>query len=136
MEKSFVGSVPLGFHKFVLQSKLWKRFFSLKIWKIWENNYIDESQAWLSLYIQKDFKLVNFLYKISSYKYHALKRITPNLGKSKDLQKTEFSELFFFASFWIVQLSKFGNFSEISVFFWTRKNFAKIVSNSEFTEYS
>jgi hypothetical protein len=33
---------------------------------------------------------------------------------SKALQKTEFSELFVFAGF---QLSKFGNFSEISGFF-------------------
>jgi len=33
------------------------------------------------------------------------------------LRKTEFSELFNFASFGIVQFSKFGNFSEISVNF-------------------
>jgi len=35
----------------------------------------------------------------------------------KDLRKTEFSELFVFAIFGIVWLSKFRNFSEISVFF-------------------
>ncbi len=36
---------------------------------------------------------------------------------TKALQKTEFSELFVFASFGIVQLLKFGNFSEISSLF-------------------
>jgi len=35
----------------------------------------------------------------------------------KALQKTEFSELFVFASFGIVQFSKFGNFSKISGLF-------------------
>jgi len=36
---------------------------------------------------------------------------------TKALRKTEFSELFVFASFGIVRFSKFGNFSEISGLF-------------------
>jgi len=43
-----------------------------------------------------------------------LVKLTP---RCKALGKTEFSELFVFASFGIVWLLKFGNFSEISGLF-------------------
>jgi hypothetical protein len=40
-------------------------------------------------------------------------KMSPQYIKAKALQKTEFSKLFVFASFGIVQFLKLGNFSEI-----------------------
>jgi len=46
----------------------------------------------------------------------------------KALRKTEFSELFVFASFGIARLSKFGIFLEISGLFELRENSSEIIS--------
>ncbi len=51
---------------------------------------------------------------------------TCSLFSVKALQKTEFTKLFVFTSFRIVQLPKFGNFAKISVFF----NLQKFRENS------
>jgi len=67
------------------------------------------------MYQWKNSILKHFVYHIFKQKCQIYLYLTSVATRA--LQKMEFSELFVFASFEIVQLPKFGNFLEISGLF-------------------